>query len=443
MAALAVTLLLAAGTAAVGRCAGPRSGRRPPHVRSPGISVGTCEVIQSPVFAGVMGAALLSAIWLIRERARTASENRELRSRVADLNSALSGPRRCSIARPAHRRLGRARSRSPNSSARCRWRPARREDRALPRLRPLADAALGGGARTRHRGLREKAPGFDLVVETSAARRSKAGPQDGGAYASCASVALRDAPRRQARLQAREPAATADHDTLLGLLDALNMPVLAARADGRLKWVNRAYAEAVEAEAPQAAVRDGKEFLGSQSRARRSPAQQHDAPVVRADASRRSSTATAGSSPSPMSRAATVRPASPSTSATAEAIREELRAHAAQPCRHARPADHRRRDLRRRPQAAILQPGLPEAVGPRRAASSTAQPDNALLLDRLRSDGKLAEQPEWRRWKENAARRLPRRRSAGALVAPARRPDPPRHRQPAAARAASPGCSRT
>jgi signal transduction histidine kinase len=27
-------------------------------------------------------------------------------------------------------------------------------------------------------------------------------------------------------------------------------------------------------------------------------------------------------------------------------------------------------------------------------------PDNALLLDRLRSEGKLAEQPEWRRWKE-------------------------------------------
>ena len=27
-------------------------------------------------------------------------------------------------------------------------------------------------------------------------------------------------------------------------------------------------------------------------------------------------------------------------------------------------------------------------------------PDNALLLDRLRSDGKIAEQPDWRRWKE-------------------------------------------
>jgi signal transduction histidine kinase len=32
--------------------------------------------------------------------------------------------------------------------------------------------------------------------------------------------------------------------------------------------------------------------------------------------------------------------------------------------------------------------------------SLDAGPENALLLDRLRSDGKLAEQPEWRRWKE-------------------------------------------
>src|SRR5690606_34712268 len=30
-----------------------------------------------------------------------------------------------------------------------------------------------------------------------------------------------------------------------------------------------------------------------------------------------------------------------------------------------------------------------------------SNPDNTLLLDRLRSEGKLAEQPEWRRWKEN------------------------------------------
>ena len=39
-------------------------------------------------------------------------------------------------------------------------------------------------------------------------------------------------------------------------------------------------------------------------------------------------------------------------------------------------------------------------MGPRPGFLESA-PDNALLLDRLRSEGKIAEQPEWRRWKEN------------------------------------------
>src|SRR5690606_16204487 len=51
-------------------------------------SCGTVEVMQLAMFAGVMGAALLSAIFLIRERARTATENVELRTRIADLNAA-------------------------------------------------------------------------------------------------------------------------------------------------------------------------------------------------------------------------------------------------------------------------------------------------------------------------------------------------------------------
>ena len=50
---------------------------------------GTFEVIQLAVFAGITGAAMLSAIWLIRERQRTAAENLDLRGRVAELGTAL------------------------------------------------------------------------------------------------------------------------------------------------------------------------------------------------------------------------------------------------------------------------------------------------------------------------------------------------------------------
>ncbi|MBN9250905.1 MAG: alkaline phosphatase, partial [Mesorhizobium sp.] len=52
-------------------------------------SIGTVEVIQLAVSVGVMGAALISAIVLIRERQRTAAENAQLRTRVADVNASL------------------------------------------------------------------------------------------------------------------------------------------------------------------------------------------------------------------------------------------------------------------------------------------------------------------------------------------------------------------
>jgi hypothetical protein len=52
-------------------------------------SIGTAEVMQLSMLVGVMGAALISAIVMIRERARTAAENVELRAKVADLNGAI------------------------------------------------------------------------------------------------------------------------------------------------------------------------------------------------------------------------------------------------------------------------------------------------------------------------------------------------------------------
>ncbi|WP_246693735.1 hypothetical protein, partial [Mesorhizobium sp. M2E.F.Ca.ET.166.01.1.1] len=49
--------------------------------QSAGLSVSTVEVMQLAMFAGVMGAALVSDIFLIRERARTSAQNAELRTR--------------------------------------------------------------------------------------------------------------------------------------------------------------------------------------------------------------------------------------------------------------------------------------------------------------------------------------------------------------------------
>lgn len=94
-----------------------------------GLSVGTVEVMQAAVFAGVMGAALVSAVWLIRERARTAAENSELRARVSDLNASIQRSRRSLTFATSGSSYGRAKRRSPKWWA-----------RFPPRLVPLKNA---------------------------------------------------------------------------------------------------------------------------------------------------------------------------------------------------------------------------------------------------------------------------------------------------------------
>ena len=76
-------------------------------------------------------------------------------------------------------------------------------------------------------------------------------------------LSLSETQRTQARLKLENQRLAGDHETLLGLVDALNMPFWMRGDDGRLKWVNRAYAAAVEAADPEPAVRDGKEILGT------------------------------------------------------------------------------------------------------------------------------------------------------------------------------------
>ncbi|WP_353643937.1 ATP-binding protein [Mesorhizobium sp. WSM2239] len=368
-------------------------------VRSSGLSLGTVEVIQFSMFAGVMGAALISAIVLIRERARTSAENVELRNRIADLNASLQRSDALLNLRDQRVVVWASEKQKPELIGALPAETGAPEDRAaflafgrwlMPRSAAALDHAMAG--------LRERAAAFDLVVETQSGAPLEVQGRKSPAHVLVKFVSLSEAQRNQARLRLENQRLSAENENMLGLLDALKMPFWIRSADGQLKWVNRAYAEAVEASSPDAAVSEGREFLGTP--AREAIARQHlAAPVFEQKLStviggdRKVFTVTnyAGGEGS----------AGIATDMSAiEAIREEYERTVRS---HADTLDQLTTAV------AIFDSGEKlrffnqafQKLWDLDGGFLASAPDNALLLDRLRSEGKIAEQPEWRRWKEN------------------------------------------
>jgi signal transduction histidine kinase len=363
------------------------------------VSLSAVDVIQLATFAGVMGAALLSAIFLIRERARTAAENLELRGRVADLNAALQRSEALLNLRDQRVLVWSSDKKKPELIGTLPSESGAPEERAAflafgRWLMPRSAAALEHAVAA----LRDKAIAFDLVIEAQNGAPLEVQGRKSAAHVIVRFLSLSETQRMQARLKLENQLLSIDHENMLGLIDALDMPFWIRAADGRLKWVNRAYARAVEASTPDAAVRDAKEFLGTP--AREAIAKQHlskpvfEQPLSTVIEGNRyvfSVTDFAGGEGS--AGIAVDR-------SEVETIREEhertLRSHAdtLDQLTTAVAIFDSSEKLRFFNQAFQKLWDLDHGF-------LASAPDNALLIDRLRSEGKIAEQPEWRRWKEN------------------------------------------
>jgi signal transduction histidine kinase len=359
---------------------------------------GTFEIIQSAVFTGVLGAALLSAVWLIRERGKIARENVELRSQLADLGASLHRSDALLNLRDQRVIAWSSDCRRPELLGALPGETGAPDDRsaflAFGRwLAPRSAAALEHALI----GLRERGTGFDLTVDTQSGAPLEVQGRKSARHVFVRFVSLSEAQRSQARLKLENQRLAAEYDLMAGLIDALKMPFWLRAADGRLKWVNRAYAEAVDAPSQAAAINEGREFLGTQ--AREGIAQQHLASAVFEQTlptviggDRRVFAVTDFSNRDGSAGIA-------ADLSDVEGIREEyertVRSHA---------------DTLDQLTTAVA---TFDPDGKLRFFNQAFQklwdldqgfldstPDNALLLDRLRSEGKLAEQPEWRRWKE-------------------------------------------
>jgi signal transduction histidine kinase/PAS domain-containing protein len=363
-----------------------------------GMSIGTAEVFQIAIFAGVMGAALISAIWIIRERARIERENGDLRGRIADLSATVQRAdallhvkdQRVVVWMDDHRKPEIVGQLPPGTGvpedrsaflAFGKWLPARA---ATSFERALAE-------------LRAKGTAFELVAETQTGAPIEIHGRASAGNAVVRFVSLSEARHAHARLQSEHGELKAEIGGFRALLDTIDMPFWLRGPDGRLSWVNRAYADAVEAPSSDAAVREGRELLGTQARegiARHhlaSPVfRQTVSTVVRGDRMKFAVTETRSAGGS----------AGIAIDATAlEAQRDE---HVQMQRSHADTLDQLTTAV------AIFDEGQKlrfynqafQKLWDLDSGFLEGRPENAILLDRLRSERKLAEQPEWRRWKE-------------------------------------------
>ncbi|MBW3099106.1 sensor histidine kinase [Pseudohoeflea coraliihabitans] len=227
------------------------------------------DVINFAMVIGAVSAAMISAIWLIRERGKIDLENRALRVSLADATARAA--RYQSLIIDRNRRivvwegvgvpaeiLGSLPSElgAPDGD---------REFMAFEGWLQLASARKLDEAIDR---LRSQAEQFEMTLETRQGRVLEAQGRVAGGRAFVRFVALSNLRAELAGLQAENTRLNASLDLLQNLLDVIDMPVWLRDPAGEITWVNAAYAEAVEVGDRQQAIEGKLELLGSAARER-------------------------------------------------------------------------------------------------------------------------------------------------------------------------------
>ncbi|MGN6549139.1 MAG: ATP-binding protein [Pararhizobium sp.] len=361
-----------------------------------GLSSG--DMINFALVIGALSAAMLSAIWLMRERARIEAENIELKAGLGDAHAKLS--RYQSLLVDKDRRIvvwegpglpaevvGHlpAEIGAPAAEAAFlafgRW----LEPRSAAKIEQAVDR------------LRAKAERFDLVLESARGHVVEAQGRVSGGRAFVRFVALANLRAELAELKVERDRLVGALQTLQALLDALEMPAWIRGTDGRIGWANHAYANAVEARSRAEALEKGSELLAAHSREKIRSLAAPDRPFAE-----KVSTVVRGNRVffdvvEAVSEAGSAGLATDVT--TLEAVREEL----ARTIRsHAETLDHLATpvaifDAQQRLQ---FYNQAFERLWQLDAPFLEKKPTNGEFLERLRAEGKLPEPHSWREWKE-------------------------------------------
>ena len=359
------------------------------------------QVIEISMFLGAMGAALLSAVWLIRERGKVAGENQSLRSRVADLTASLERSDALLSSRDARIIIWDSRTDKPDLIGSMPSSSGVPQDRshflAFGRLlSPQSAAQLDRAVSS----LRERGTAFELHCETITGQLLDVQGRRTGTAAYVRFLGLSDLQAQVARLRHDAEELSHANGLFAALLDALPFPVWRRETNGALQWANKAYQAILLKDSGRKGAGPAMplgELFGTQARELIERKRQQGgffedrlATVVEGDRRVFDVIDVA----TPIGTVGMARDVSEMDSLKEEYERT-LRSQA---------------DTLNQLTTAVA---IFDSSQKLRSFNNAFQklwgldipflesaPEHGLILDRLRSDGKLPEQPEWRRWRE-------------------------------------------
>jgi len=222
------------------------------------------QIVLLVTLVGAITFAVLSSIALMRARNRAETENIELRSKLAGLKA--TADRAEALVEGAEQRLVAwgtpgepplvAGQLAPDVGV-----PAERAAFLAfgtwlqPESAGLLDRAIAN--------LREAGEPFAITIATQTGRLIEASGRTVGANAVARFRDLSGDRLGRVEAETRYDLLVAEVETLKATLSAAPMPIWLRDQEGRLTWVNTAYAHAVEASDPEAAVERGLELLDS------------------------------------------------------------------------------------------------------------------------------------------------------------------------------------
>ncbi len=362
-----------------------------------GVTVGSLEVIQASMFVGAMGAALLAAVWLIRERGKMAEQNLTLRSRIADLTAAVERSDALLASRDSRIVVWDANGQPPEVIGVLSNESGAPSDHphflAFGRwTTPSSTATLEAAIKS----LRERGLPFEKSIETITGEQLEVQGRRTGTTSFVRFLGLSGIQAENSRLKRDLDELRASNNLVTSLLDNVSFPIWRRDKSGALAYCNKAYTKMIENDRDNDSSTDA-ELFGSQARELIERKRQPDgrfndqvSTVINGDRAvfevidMATSTGSIG-----LARDVS----------ELDSLREEF-------------------DRTLRSQSDTLNQ-LTTAVAifdsnqKLRSFNNAFQklwgldvsflenhPEHGIILDRLRTDGKLPEQPEWRRWRE-------------------------------------------